>query len=146
MNSSTTPQVHSLTFEVPTPRDYRNGGFGDLVAQCSCGAYEYVESGREGAYWHQLHLANPSVTKYGLLRLLVDNPMPEGWEESPEITSVIPATQPVAARVYTCVDCVGSGSVEAVGATGGRFYHLGERRQCPTCAGSGEVAAWPGAA
>lgn len=79
--------AHVLTFDVPTTRDYLNGGFGDLVAQCSCGAYDYVFSPTEGAYWHSLHRAQPNRHPF---YLTLDAPMPEGWTEEPEVTVAIP--------------------------------------------------------
>jgi hypothetical protein len=79
--------VHVLTFDVPTTRDYLNGGFGDLVAQCSCGAYDYVFSTTEGAYWHSLHRAQPRRHPF---YLTLDAPMPEGWTEEPEVAADIP--------------------------------------------------------
>ncbi|MFD7161412.1 hypothetical protein ACFV9C_42975 [Kribbella sp. NPDC059898] len=78
MITATANSAHVLTFDVPTTRDYLNGGFGDLVAQCSCGAYDYVLSTTEGAYWHSLHLAQPNRHP---LYLTLDAPMPEGWTE-----------------------------------------------------------------
>jgi hypothetical protein len=131
MNTTQAP-AHRLTFDVPSTRDYLNGGFGDLVAQCACGVYEYVSSRREGAYWHGLHLSNPRVTAYRLLALLVESPMPEGWVEPSESAVAAPAA---VRRARICATCAGTGSVEAYGAHGGRFYHFGERVACPDCAG-----------
>ena len=135
MNPTST---HEFTFATPTQRDYLNGGFGDLVAQCSCGAFEYVYSRREGSYWHGLHRAQPVRHPH---YLMLGAPMPEGWEEVTEIAEVQPV-RVAAARAYTCPACLGSGAVEAFGARSGRFYHFGERAACSECAGSGSVNEW----
>jgi len=140
MSTHTSTTTHHLTFEVPTTRDYLNGGFGDLIAQCACGAYEYVSSRAEGAYWHSMHLEAPRASAAHLLARLVSQPMPEGWEPSAPVQAV-PARRG-AERVYTCASCVGVGTVTAYGAHGGRFYNLGDRAVCSECTGSGVTDVW----
>lgn len=145
MTSYRSTTAHVLTFDVPTWSDYRKGGFGDLVAQCSCGAHEYTYSRTEGAYWHGLHAARPSAHP-GML--LVDAPMPEGWTvPAPEVSAPsVAATGIVRPRAWTCPTCSGSGAVAAYGAQGGHFYQLGDRAACVECAGSGSVNEFPSAA
>jgi hypothetical protein len=133
-----TTHTHRLTFDTPSTRDYLNGGFGDLVAQCSCGQHEYVYTRTEGAYWHELHIAQPMRdARY----LALSAPMPEGWALAVQVVKVAPARS-AAPRAYTCPTCVGAGSIEATGAHGGRFYQIGERSACPACQGSGVTDAW----
>jgi hypothetical protein len=122
---------HTLTIGTPTRRDYLNGGFG-VVAQCSCGRYEFT-SPEEAAYWHWLHRTTPTATPFYLLSVLVDRPMPEGWTEPAD-----PETA-VVREPRGCVDCSGQGTIEMSGATGGRFYAVGSRRTCEVCGGSGTL-------
>lgn len=132
--------THALTFEVPTTRDYLTGGFGDLVAQCSCGAFEYVYSRTEGAYWHGLHLVQPKRHPH---YLMLEAPMPEGWVEPSLAIAVVPAKAVAQDRAYTCMACNGAGTVAAENiATGGRFYHYGERRPCADCGATGRTDRW----
>jgi hypothetical protein len=138
-NDSHMNPTHTLTLQVPTTRDYLNGGFGDLVAQCSCGQHEYVYSRREGAYWHELHVAQPMRdVRY----LLLNAPMPEGWEAPATAVKAAPAARVSAERTYTCPRCVGVRTIETFGPIDGRFYHHGERATCPACSGSGVTLEW----
>lgn len=136
---TTATSTHALTFDTPNWRDYLNGGFGNLIAQCPCGAFEYVFSEREGAYWHSLHRSQPGRNPH---HLMLGAPMPENWVEAPEPAEAAPAAHVPAQRGYTCRQCNGSGTVPAYGAHRGRFYQLGERTTCAECAGSGSVEEW----
>lgn len=138
-----TTSTHNLQIEAPTWGDYLKGGYGDFVAQCSCGQYEYVSSSQEGQYWHWLHRTNPGARAITLLRLLLERPMPEGWV-APRLTLVsAPPNTPNAGR-YTCPDCMGDGEVIAAGGMRGRFYNYGTnvRVPCAECSGIGRVDRW----
>lgn len=135
---------HRLQLDVPTWADYCNGCHGDHIAQCACGRYEVVSSPQEGRYWHWLHRTNPRAAGITLLRLLVENPMPEGWTEPPHEEAAVTA-KPAAQRRYTCPTCVGTGSIPAAGGWGGRFYDFSANEQapCPDCESSGTTDKWP---
>jgi hypothetical protein len=137
--------THSLQVQTPTWADYLKGGYGDLVAQCSCGQYEYVDSHQEGRYWHWLHRTNASHRSASLLRLLVNNPMPEGWiEETPATVTPLSATNRRDGR-YTCPTCIGDGTVLIGGGSfNGHFYGYGvsKRDACPDCSGTGRTERW----
>lgn len=135
--------AHRTDITWATPRDYLNGGFGDLVAQCSCGAYDYVFSTIEGEYWSSLHIANPGA--HGCY-LTLHNPMPEGWTPEPVDALIVTPSAPSGQRTWTCPTCKGRGSVEAYGAGGGHFHQFGDRVECDTCDSSGRVHAFPQAA
>jgi hypothetical protein len=145
MSISDTTNGHSLQFDVPTWGDYLNGGYGELVAQCSCGQHEYVSSQQEGQYWHWLHRTNAGYRGAALLRLLVESPMPEGWVEETIPTVTALATVARRDRRYTCHTCIGAGSVlVGGGGFGGHFYAYGvtKRDVCPDCSGSGRTERW----
>jgi hypothetical protein len=137
--TSTQSTAHRTSVTWTTARDYRNGGYGDLVAQCSCGSYDYVSSRTEGEYWSSLHIANP--TAHGCY-LLLHNPMPEGWTLEPATTPSIPSA-PKGVRTWTCPTCEGHGSVAAYGSHGGHFYQFGSQAKCDPCDGSGRVHVYP---
>jgi len=142
---ATTTSAHGLQIEAPSWSDYLKGGYGELVAQCSCSQHEYVSSQQEGHYWHWLHRTNAGARGFALLRLLVDNPMPVDWSE-PVLAMVIPiAPASHQARRYTCPTCMGDGSVLiAGGGFGGHFRAYGTSKQavCPDCSGSGRTERW----
>jgi hypothetical protein len=138
-----TSAAHRTNVTWTTARDYLNGGYGDLVAQCSCGSYDYVSSTTEGEYWSSLHIANP--TAHGCY-LLLRNPMPEGWTPEPASALAVAPSVPNGSRTWTCPTCKGCGSVEAYGAHAGHFTRFGDRADCGTCSGSGRVHVYPQAA
>lgn len=127
---------HALTIETPTMADLRNGASDDVVvAQCSCGRYEFTTSTEEAGYWHWLHRTTPSATAFYLLSNLVDQPMPEGWTEPAKVNNS------AAQESHACVDCSGQGTTEMYGTADGRFYATGSRRRCAVCGGAGTLNA-----